>query len=585
MTDTISLSGLWDFVVDLDPKYHRSRNYARPEWDRRHWQKVPVPGVWNRYAERYDIFEGVGWFAREFVAPDLGEGSTCLLRFGGVNYLCEVFVNGQPVGGHEGGYTEFVLDVSDVVHPGHNHVAVRVDNRSLHMKLPPVLGYFNYGGIHRDVTLEIYDDAYLDDLAVVATPVANGGRLVISGIVAGRSAGAYEVEVRCAASAGRAEASAGQRFSLSVEVPDARPWSPDHPALYPLRIALTQGERTCGIQDLEVGFRQIEADGARVLLNGDPVDLRGICYLYDSPAYGLVVRPEQYEADLALLRELNVNAIRSHFPFPHSLLSACDRAGLIVWVEIPVYCIDTRLESCRSAFTDPAWRQLALTMVEEMIRMSRLHPSVCIYGIGNECQLDAPGTEAFFRSLSDRARELDSTRLISYACLYGLAGNIAEAVDVVGFNEYWGWYDILPDTARPAGEGAECVARSVDLQKLVDLLGRQAANYRKPVLLTEFGADSVPGYRSGSRELWSEDYHAQVLAETLALAGQYAFVCGTFPFGFSDYRDPSKEINAYWDEMNYKGVVDYWRRKKRPFVVLQDAYARRQARESHIDDA
>jgi beta-galactosidase/beta-glucuronidase len=149
------------------------------------------------------------------------------------------------------------------------------------------------------------------------------------------------------------------------------------------------------------------------------------------------MRPEQYEVDLELLREMGVNAIRSHFPFPHDFLAACDRAGIMVWIEPPVYCIDPKLDACRHAFTDPAWRALALKMIEEMVEQSRLHPSVCLYGIGNECQVEAPGAMDFFRT---------------------------------------------------------------------------------------------------------------------------------------------KEIDGHWNELNYKGVVSYWRRKKLPFFVLKEAYARRRAR-------
>ena len=303
MNADISLDGLWDFVVDLDPKYHGSRNYARPGWDRRHWLKVPVPGVWNRYAERYDIFEGVGWFAREFTVPSLESGSTCLLRFGGVNYACEVFLNGELAGSHEGGYTEFVLDVSSLVRPGQNSIAVRVENRSLKMKLPPVLGYFNYGGIHRDVTLEVHAGPYLEDLAYEGSPGAVGGRLHLSGVVAGTGSSVCQVEATCAGSSDRTSAATGDRFDLELVVPGAEAWSPDRPTLYPVQVSLEGNGQTCQTCELEIGFRTITASGTRIELNGSPLHFRGICYLYDSPAYGLVMRPEQYEHDLALLRE------------------------------------------------------------------------------------------------------------------------------------------------------------------------------------------------------------------------------------------------------------------------------------------
>src|SRR5262245_48456972 len=242
MNQSVSLNGLWDFVVDLDPKYHAATNYAHPEWPRRHWQKVPVPGVWNKYAERYDIFEGVGWFARTFALPVLDAGTTCLVRFGAVNYRCEVFMNGQAVGTHEGGYTEFLVDVSRHVRVGDNTIAVRVDNRALVTRLPPVLGYFNYGGIHREVTLEIYPGPYIADLTCVAVPADGSGELRVSGRVAMASASSHAVRVRCGGVDGHARVAGDGRFELALTVPDVEPWSPDHPALYDVGVVLSDAD-------------------------------------------------------------------------------------------------------------------------------------------------------------------------------------------------------------------------------------------------------------------------------------------------------------------------------------------------------
>ncbi len=154
----IDLNGLWDFTVDLDPKYHHSENppYARPDWDRSNWQKVSVPGVWNKYAERLDIYEGICWFAREFTFNQASGEPIAVLRFGGINYKCRIFLNGELLRTHEGGYTEFTADATGEIRAGKNCLAIEVDNRATQIKMPPCLGYFNYGGIHRDVILEIH---------------------------------------------------------------------------------------------------------------------------------------------------------------------------------------------------------------------------------------------------------------------------------------------------------------------------------------------------------------------------------------------------------------------------------------------
>lgn len=578
----LDLNGTWDFVADLDPKYHLDPRiyphppYARPDANRRHWLKVPVPGVWQKYAERYDIYEGVCWFVREFELPALGSGAVARLRFGAVNYACRVFLNGIELGGHEGGYTEFTLDAQRALLSGTNLLAVMVDNRATTTKWPPCLGYFNYGGIHRDVTLEWSETPCLDDLAIHAEPAPGGGRLQVAGRVLLAEPG-LEVRVACAGSEAVVPVAEDGAFALEMMVAEVRPWSPDDPQLYPLTVTLYQRAKRLDGREVLCGFRRLAVRGGCVQLNDAPLRLKGICYVYDSPVHGLVMAPEQVETDVRLMKELGCNSVRCHYPQHERFYAACDRAGLLVWIEPPVYCLHPRDDERGTPFADPAWLGLAEQMLEEMVRTARNHPSVAIYSLGNECNTHNAEAEPFFRRLAARLRAEDPTRLISYAALYGLVGPLAELVDVLGINSYWGWYDKVLD-GQQKRDGAESAAESaplepIDLAPMRQMLDKVLAG--KPdlaLLLTEFGADSVAGFFSRSRDLWSEDYHAALLGEIFALAQEYPQIVGTFPFCFSDYRDPSKVHNGYWNELNLKGVVTYDRRKKLAFQTVQRAY-------------
>jgi beta-glucuronidase len=185
--------------------------------------------------------------------------------------------------------------------------------------------------------------------------------------------------------------------------------------------------------------------------------------------------------------------------------------------------------------------------------------------------------------LADTIRNEDPARPISYAALYGIVGPLADIVDVLGINSYWGWYDkiwggkgLAPEAeGRSSGIGCQKVEKEpIDLtpmRKMIDEVLAKKSNLA--LFLTEFGADSVPGNRSRSRDLWSEDYHADLLREILALAKEYPQIVGTFPFCFSDYRDPSKVPNGYWNELNLKGIVDHNRKRKLAFQAVQEAYA------------
>jgi beta-glucuronidase len=593
MTRRIDLGGTWDFVADLDPKYHLdtsiypSPEYARPTANRRHWLRVRVPGVWQRYAERYDLFEGVCWFAREFQVPEVDAASPARIRFGAVNYLCRIFVNGEEAGSHEGGYTEFTVDVTRRLRSGTNHVAVMVDNRATNIAWPPCLGYFNYGGIHRQVALEILDSPSLDLLDLTPSWEDGRGVLVVRATIAGgRSAepaagrGALALEVTCGAARAEGVVDGSGETAVRLEAPDAAPWSPESPALHQVRVRLVQGGVERDSADRDVGFKSVVVREGGVFLNGARTRLKGVCYVYDSPTHGLVMEPAEVDADVALMKEMGCTAVRCHYPMAESFYAACDRRGLLVWIEPPVYCYHPPSASSPSGFALPRWRQLAESTVREMIRSARAHPCVTIYGIGNECNTAHPEAEAFFRGLAELVRREDPTRLVSYAALYGMVGPVAGLVDVLGVNSYWGWYDkvfggkgLAPETT---GSRGTVEREPIDLGEMRTMIGAvlAAAPRRLALLLTEFGADSVPGARSASRDLWSEDYHAELLTAVFALAEEYPQIVGTFPFCFSDYRDPSKVQNGYWDELNLKGIVDYGRRKKLAFGAVSAAYTR-----------
>jgi beta-glucuronidase len=265
----------------------------------------------------------------------------------------------------------------------------------------------------------------------------------------------------------------------------------------------------------------------------------------------------------------------------NNFYEACDRLGMLVWIEPPVYCYHPEDQETGTRFADQEWLSLAQNMAMEMIAVARNHPSVIIYSIGNECNTANPEAEAFFRALAGTIRDADQTRLISYAALYGIVGPIADIVDILGINSYWGWYDKIwgGKGLAPTGDSSTSdVHSSVEkepielapMRKMIDEVMAQKSNLA--LLLTEFGADSVPGNYSASRDMWSENYHADLLSEILNLSNEYPQIVGTFPFCFSDYRDPSKVPNGYWNELNMKGIVDYHRNRKMAFNAIKEKY-------------
>ena len=588
MIRTISLNGSWRFAPDLEQRPTNNANltggsvpiYAYPDLCRRDWQLVPVPGVWERYGERYSIYEGVCWYCRTFSVSGLTETTAARLRFKGVAYRADIWINGKAAGWHESAYTEFTIGVTGLLREGENFIAVRVDNRALLMKWPNDRGYFAYGGIHRDVMLELADGDRAEDLAVTPTlrRQADGGRtgvLRISGRVRGRAGLPLTVTLDGKTKELSVCPDADGRFDAEVTWEDVKPWSPDDPQLSELTVSY--GGEVCGRR--RVGFRSVETKNAAILLNGAPIRLNGCCYVYDSPEYGLVMTREQLLRDLSEMKEAGVNAIRSHFPMDDKFYDLCDEMGFLVWIEPNIYCCKPSPKQTGTAFAQPDSVAMAQQMTREMIAGARSHPSVVIYALGNECNVDHPEAKTFFRDLAALVRAEDPTRLVGYAALYGLIGDMGDLLDVIGMNSYYGWYDKISDryVFRDAGAGEDRPAREpVDLTAFHDMV-REAEKRLPadlPILLTEFGADAVPGCHSSADDLWSEEYQAKVIGEMIRASYAHPRICGTFQFAFIDYNDPSKPCNGYWNGLNLKGVLTYDRSRRASFHAMRECYRR-----------
>jgi len=581
MKTTVSLNGTWKFAPTHDQKPNNNRNmidadtplYAYPSLNRRDWESVPVPGVWQRYAEKYSIYEGVCWFCREFTLENMNAASLVKIVFKGVNYRADVYINGKFAGSHESGYTEFSFDISALVQEGKNFIAVQVDNRPIIVKWPNDWGYGVFGGIHRDVFVEVYSESSVYDVSVNPNydVEKKTGTLKVSGRVMG-SVGA--VSVKLGGDMRKIPCCDG-KFSAELVYDGVETWSPKTPTLYDLEISAgEQIYRKC-----RVGFRNICCRDRKILLNGREFVLNGACYVYDSPRYGLVMDREQLRQDLLKMKEANVNAVRTHYPMSDDFYELCDEMGFLVWIEPNIYCSKPADEQVNTVFGQQEMADAAVSMTQEMVLAAQTYACVAIYGIGNECNTDHPEAVPFFERISAAVRALDNTRPIGFASLYGRwLKSIVNVIDILGINSYYGWYGTMSTVDiedKLEIEDGRVKMRRVDVSSLHELIVKTANEIPEdmPILLTEFGADSVPGYYSRACEFWSENYHAEVIRAVVNCSREHEEVVGTFVFAFTDYNDPSKPMNGRWNGLNLKGMLTYHRDYKLPFYALQEVYA------------
>ena len=594
MRKVIDLNGIWQFAPDLDPEYHGLDHYKDTDWDKANWEPVKVPGWWNGYGEKYSLFEGVGWYAKGFELEEFNQEMIGFLRFGGINYLSRIFLNGALISEHEGGYTEFTVDATSYLKKGENILVIRVDNRRNLIKLPACMGWYNYGGIHGTVSLEISERARIENIFIRAFPVNTLGKGKIW-IRVNKKRGDLD-DLKCCITIRGSDGKViwGEQESLSGDnlvvncykefvIKPALFWSPQEPNLYRCIVTvISKNGYELDRIETSFGIRRLTAEGTSLKLNGEHIFLKGLCYPPYHPAVNTHYDETVFSQDVRDFKELELNALRFHFPPDNRLLDKCDQLGILLWLEVPVYCLAPSSKKMGSEFKQQEYVELAKRMISEMIKQAYNHPSVVIWSMGNECNVEHPEAYRFFKELAAQVRDLDPERLVGYASLYGKVGCITEFVDVIGINEFWGWYDLI---SMKSGHARQLAIETVSddhgkhfsiephsIRTLRNKLDELTHQYKKPIILTECGADAVPGYRSEELKLWSEDYQACYLQATLGIIKEYPQICGAFPFSYNDYPDPSKPISTYWNGLNLKGIVSYSRVKKLAYHTLKRIY-------------
>ncbi len=300
-------------------------------------------------------------------------------------------------------------------------------------------------------------------------------------------------------------------------------------------------------------------------------------YVFDSPVTGLVMTRDTLIFDMTKMKEANINAIRTHYPMSDEFYSLCNEMGFMVWIEPNIYCSAPDNDIYDTVFKQRDFVDVAVSMTEEMITGARQYASVIIYGIGNECNTKHPEALPFFTKIANTVRNSDSTRLVGYASLYGEFDNIAHLLDIMGINAYYGWYDkydMFKVNDEPEKDGNTYKIREADVSPINELIDAKLKELPPdtPILITEFGADSVPKNYSALHTLWSEDYHAEIIRNTVTEARKHEGVAGTFVFAFIDYPDPSKPMNGRWNGYNFKGMLTNNREYKLPYFALKEVY-------------
>ncbi|HWC26078.1 MAG TPA: glycoside hydrolase family 2 TIM barrel-domain containing protein [Solirubrobacteraceae bacterium] len=489
------LDGEWLFRLDEADQGLKDR------WQRRipttGWSTVEVPDAWNAGDESNASMVGtVGWYRKDFRLPSRSERFEWTVRFESVNYRARAWLNGEEIGRNSGAYLPFELRIpaDELRRSGTNRLVVRVDNRRLPTDFPPsgindqeipVGGWWNYGGLLREVYLKRIDRVSIERVDVRPELKCATCDATVRAAVTVRNFDSRTRGVTVTGSFGGRDLPMGTRrvrpgravtFIRRIAVRDPRLWSPDDPNLYSVRFRA----RALGIQRaewrLKSGIRSVTVEDGLLMLNHERVNLRGFGLHEDDRELGFAIPRSKMRLVGRLAKELGGTIVRAHYPLHPYFHEYADRIGLMVWSEVPIYALKTQ------ALAEMGVRDAAVKLVEANVRQNASHPSVALWSIGNELSArPGPVQEDYLRRAARAARRLDPGRPVGYAVNAYPAAGCQEAyaeLDVLGFNDYFGWYP------GPGGQ----VADREDLSPFLDSV--RACYPEKAIVVSEFGAEA-----------------------------------------------------------------------------------------------
>ena len=571
------LGGTWHFRLDPAEQGEGAGFHTDPSLDG--WSRTKVPNAWNATDESDTSHRGtVAWYRKDFVLPSNVRSLGWKIRFESVNYRARVWLNGEPVGEHEGAFVPWEVPTLGLSRTGVNRLVIRVDNRRGRGDVPrgfdrangrPGGGWWNYGGMLREVYLRSFEGVDVEAVRVRTELGRSQKRAWLRFRVQLDNPGERNTRFRLRTRVGgivhesRPVVLAGgarRALSFTVTVPKPRLWLPLAPELYPVRIDALRGDRVLSGYRLKVGIREIRVtDDGLLLVNGRRARLFGASIHEDHPTRGAAMRPSDRRRDMRLVRDLGAGIIRSHYPLHPQYLEMADRMGVMVWDQVPVYSQGYK------GFTVPGVTEKALAYVKAMVERDQNHASVLAWSIANELNARMTSDQVdYIRRATRLLDRMDPTRLKTID-IFGWGqtppADIYHRLDGIGINNYFGWYP------GPNGE-------SLDRSRLGPFLDQMREYYPELALfVTEFGAEanrSGPADQKGTFEFQQElvDHHVRTYRSRDYLNGAVAWILRDFRVR-PDWEGGNPNPEPPW---NQKGLTDELGRKKPVFAPTAALY-------------
>lgn len=533
------LEGIWRFVKEDGAEY-----------------SLPVPGCWEQHPDLL-TYRGKGIFYKTIYLQN-----KCNVRLGfkGVSHTADVYFDDAFLAHHYNAFTGFEA-VVNAVEAGEHVIKVCVDNTfGEHSALHTPNDYYTYGGIIRPVVLEELKDIYIKKVHFL--PYQREGKWCGKTTISVKNLS--DVQKKIVVFAELVEdkykeeliLQAGEEKSVVWEqqFSDAEAWDIEHPKLYMLKVRLETSEEMALDDYIErVGFREVSLKGSKLTLNGKPVFLKGFNRHEDYGVTGCALPLQLMVQDMDMMQEVGSNAVRTcHYPNDERFLDLCDERGMLVWEENHArgFMLD-RMQN-------PNFEKQCEDCIDEMIAQHYNHPSIVIWGILNECASETAEGREMYRKQYEQIKRLDASRPTTSATCRHFTDICLDLPDIVSFNMYSGWYQDVTVKERHERE--------------MDWIN-DAGGAGKPVIVSEFGAAAIYGYRDRSRCKWSEERQADLIRENLLVYREDERLTGVFIWQFADCKVTEEEWFPTRARChNNKGVVDEYRRPKEAYDVVKELF-------------
>lgn len=547
---TQSLDGFWDFTTqEAANKPRLPKAYAR---------RIHVPSCWETLPGM-ETYRGQAWLRTSF---DGVPGHASRIVFAGVSHTAKVYVDGKAAGSHYDAFTPWSVLSPNAQDTGHE-LSLLVDNSfsdqsSLHIPND----YYTYGGITRPVELQHVPEVFIERVHATPALTSRTGQWILEVSIRLRNWSKSDLLRQVTVTVGdlvqdlgliTVPAGAARQITRKLTVPNVEAWSPDNPRLYELTTELYHDNAV--VDDLieRIGFRTVAVKGKQILLNGQPIRMRGYNRHEDHPNFGCAIPLPQMVQDLEIMRDLGCNYVRtSHYPNDQRFLDLCDEMGFLVWEESHARTVDLQ---------HPKFREQIEGSTREMIDWHYNHPSIIMWGCLNECETRTPEGRTEYAWLIKLFRQLDSSRPITYASMFHEQDICFHLADIVSVNIYTGWYKMNLDDVKPR------------LDRFIKWLDtdKKSGGKGKPLIISEFGGGAIPGYTSPTRCPWSEEYLSDMLEHELSVYLNHPRVVGALIWQFCDVR-VTPEGN-WWRQrprtMNNKGTVNQFRQPKMCYAAVK----------------